>query len=388
MPVGPLAPNTPSTRHRFVVLDALRGVVALLVVAWHIPSFPGGERRFPNGFLAVDFFFCLSGFVIAFAYERRLEEGMRLWDFAVARLIRLYPLYFLGLAFGVASSLLFAHAASDVRASPLSAAIVLVLGVGLIPNLMVHWPLSYSFPLNGPSWSLFYELAANFAFAGLTVFIRARKAVLVVICLLSLGGLLLGLSKLAGVSVGTYPDTFLLGFARVGLSFFAGVIVLRLYRHADSPRFSGVSGRIVPIMTVVGVAFPLLATLALAQTWAFQICCLVLIFPCAVYVGACSQLPHRYDRPCGLLGDLSYPIYILHFPLIFAFTGRKAHIFFGHHQALSAVVLPASYLAVFGIAFCANEFYDKPLRKWLTRHYNELRQVNSDESAVTLMEHR
>ena len=169
---------------------------------------------------------------------------MRLRDFTVARIIRLYPLYFLGLMLGIISSLLFAHVVSSPYFSPLNAGLVLIFGVALVPNFVAHWPISYSFPLNAPSWSLFYELVANFVFARLTAFARIRNALLMGICFMSLGGLLLGLSKQVGVSVGAYPDTFLPGFARVGFSFSLGFLCFG---------YTGISGTQISEEFLVGL---------------------------------------------------------------------------------------------------------------------------------------
>src|ERR1039458_3367376 len=80
-------------RPRFHLLDAMRGIAAILVVLYHIPSIFKHTLDFPNSILAVDFFFCLSGFVIAFSYEQRLRDHLNFRDFMVVRLTRLYPLF-------------------------------------------------------------------------------------------------------------------------------------------------------------------------------------------------------------------------------------------------------------------------------------------------------
>jgi peptidoglycan/LPS O-acetylase OafA/YrhL len=81
--------------HRFATLDYLRGVAALAIVLLHF-RYGLGVKLLPYGYLAVDFFFVLSGFVLAHAYEERLLAGMTPADFMRARLIRLYPLYAIG----------------------------------------------------------------------------------------------------------------------------------------------------------------------------------------------------------------------------------------------------------------------------------------------------
>jgi peptidoglycan/LPS O-acetylase OafA/YrhL len=83
------------TPHQFATLDGLRGVAAIAVTSLHF-RFELGKFLLPHSYLAVDFFFVLSGFVLAYAYEDRLSEGMKPIQFLRLRVIRLYPLYLIG----------------------------------------------------------------------------------------------------------------------------------------------------------------------------------------------------------------------------------------------------------------------------------------------------
>src|ERR1041385_8149717 len=85
---------------RFEALDLLRGLAALAVVAFHVPHIPGTLSLAPRGYLAVDLFFALSGFVLAYAYGAELARGGNIRRFMVQRLIRLYPLYLIALLAG------------------------------------------------------------------------------------------------------------------------------------------------------------------------------------------------------------------------------------------------------------------------------------------------
>ena len=146
------------------MLDGLRGFAALLVVLYHMPPYVQRWFYFPNSFLAVDFFFCLSGFIIAYSYERRILNDMSLADFSVARLIRLYPLYFLGSTLGLFSALIVTHAYSRNHLTPGELLTTIALSFLLLPNLGDVWANHNVFPLNGPAWSLFFELFANLGF--------------------------------------------------------------------------------------------------------------------------------------------------------------------------------------------------------------------------------
>ena len=151
---------------RYRLLDELRGVAAVAVLVFHIATRGGGPELLPNGYLAVDFFFMLSGFVIAEAYERRLLAGMTLWAFAARRLVRMAPVAMLGALLGGAY-LLARHAVAPDRSDPLGGLMAAnALNLLVLPKLWhgraTGWEL---FPANGPLWSLFFEIAINFLWA-------------------------------------------------------------------------------------------------------------------------------------------------------------------------------------------------------------------------------
>jgi peptidoglycan/LPS O-acetylase OafA/YrhL len=176
---------------------------------------------FPNSFLAVDFFFCLSGFIIAYSYERRILNGMSLVDFSLARLIRLYPLYFLGSMLGLLSAAILTHAYSRNHLAPGDLLTTTALSFLLLPNLGKVWANHNIFPLNGPAWSLFFELFANLLF---WFVIRSRFASK--LWLLGVAGtclLMLSLGQGPLADAGAFSQTFTQGFARVGFSFCMGI---------------------------------------------------------------------------------------------------------------------------------------------------------------------
>lgn len=359
-----------SKNHRFHLLDALRGIAALLVLAWHIPSYFRPNLAFPNGFLAVDFFFCLSGFVIAFSYEERLRTRMTMRDFVSARLIRLYPLYLLGAVLGILSGFVVAHAASDPTVSKADVASVILFSIFLVPNFFAHWPLPYSFPLNGPSWSLFYELAANLAFA---LFVRlrvAKDAVLVGFSAISLAVLIYATQGGSDIDFGPIPINFKFGLARVGYSFFIGILVCRRYRAGLDSHFTGALARIVPPVITFALVAVLLASSNFARSTQFQLLTVAIFFPGIVYLGAYCRLPDRWSPVCAFLGAFSYPLYILHQPLIVFLSGRKAAHFASHHGLIAQLLVPALCFVLVLVAWAAGKFYDTPVRQWLTNLYN------------------
>src|ERR1700722_3197255 len=133
--------------HGFSALDGLRGVAAISIVVFHYSQNLGWELL-PNAYLAVDFFFMLSGFVIAHAYEARLRSGQTVAEFMQRRLIRLYPLYWLGTTLPIILIAVAAWFGESHPAGTLTAASYF-LGLLFLPtpsNLSVFG--SRVFPLN------------------------------------------------------------------------------------------------------------------------------------------------------------------------------------------------------------------------------------------------
>ena len=99
-PAGPGADRRDRgvTRQRphYAALDGLRGLAAISVLLFHLGHWQGHPWLAANAGLAVDFFFCLSGYVLSVAYRETLDQGMATRTFAVLRLVRLMPLVILG----------------------------------------------------------------------------------------------------------------------------------------------------------------------------------------------------------------------------------------------------------------------------------------------------
>jgi peptidoglycan/LPS O-acetylase OafA/YrhL len=135
------------------------------------------------------------------------------------------------------------------------------------------------------------------------------------------------------------------------------------------PRWRG-SGPALPAFVALALVAVLLASSTFTRSMAFQFLAVFVLFPAIVYLGACATLPVRLHRVCATLGNLSYPLYILHFPLIRPVDGRKMRSLTLHHPAFAHLILPVTciYLAV--IVWYAEEAYDLPVRKWLTTQYD------------------
>ena len=271
-------------KRSFVALDGLRGIAALAVAVLHASYFFG--RLMPQAYLAVDFFFALSGFVLAHAYGERLRSEMSLYQFMIARLIRLYPLYFLSfliwLPFGV--WLVMARGAS-----PGVIAIQSITAVLFLPA-----PIAGLYPFNSPAWSLFCELIAN---AWLAAFgARLSTSALVAFAALAAGGVIVVAARHGTLNGGFTWPTFYIGVIRVAYSFASGVIIYRLWQKHRPP----VS---LPAVVVGMILFLILAARpSIGERGAFAAFASLVAFPLLIWVGAASQPRHMMTKICTWLG--------------------------------------------------------------------------------------
>jgi peptidoglycan/LPS O-acetylase OafA/YrhL len=357
----------PSKNHRFLLLDAMRGIAAVLVARYHAPLALQSVMRFPNAYMAVDLFFCLSGFVIAFSYEQRLREHLSTKSFFIARLIRLYPLYILGSVIGIPNMLgrfyFSPHTSHSLGALLLS----VVPAPFMLPNLLSLQVTNQTFPLNLPAWSLFFELVANMAYALLIRHTRAQTAVIAAIPLLCfpilLRHVLVTAADLQGsFSVGWDSPTFLLGFARVGLSFFIGVLLFRFYRH-NKVRLHGPSAVVIAIASVLVLLVLLGGHLRRMDGGLVPLMVATFALPVIIYLGAIVHVAPAWKGLCTFLGDFSYPLYALHSPAMFLlYIVQVRHLAMGGYAQL----LPLPYICLLIPAtWWVGKHYDAPLRKFL-----------------------
>jgi peptidoglycan/LPS O-acetylase OafA/YrhL len=348
--------------HRFHLLDGLRGFAAILVVLYHMPPYLQRWFACPNAFLAVDFFFCLSGFIIAYSYEDRILRGMSFRDFCSSRLIRLYPLYFLGSLFGLISVCILAYGTG--RSHNLSDLLVAaVLALLVLPNLGSAWSNHNVFPLNGPAWSLFFELFVNLIFWIAIRFRWANRWALLLITTTCFVILSLCTSPIS--DVGAFTQSFPSGFARVGFSFGMGLITFRVYK---SRRRSFLTGNFAP-----GAAFAVIVLLGgmlltrgrIVEQHATQLFLIAVVSPLVVYIGSLVKVPAAAGPVCSFFGDFSYPLYILHQPFLLVWGGHTAHRLSTVHPVATQLSIPVFCFAVAGISWGVGVLYDIPVRTCL-----------------------
>lgn len=363
----------PAKSH-FVILDGLRGVAALMVVIFH--TFEAYADNDPtkqiinHGYLTVDFFFLLSGFVIAYAYDDRWGR-MSLWAFYKRRLIRLQPMVVLGSIFGAA---LFYFQAGGlfpkIAGTPVwQMLLVMMLGCTLFPLPKAFdirgWDEIH--PLNGPAWSLFYEYIANISYA---VFVRklsnrALAGLVALSALLLLEVALLGARRdlVGGWSLDTAG--LHIGFARLLYPFLAGMLLMRMGKRIKTPHAFGVCC----VLLITALALPRLGNTA--HHWSnglYDALCVLVLFPIIVAIGAGEKRVTGISvRIARFFGNVSFPLYITHYPLIYVYTAWVVDNRIPPQRG--AIWGAFLVVAAVSIAYASLKLYDEPVRRWLSARF-------------------
>ncbi len=361
------------TKPHFPILDGLRGVAAVTVVAFHLLEAHATthfDLMINHGYLAVDFFFLLSGFVIGYAYDDRWNK-MSVGRFLKLRFIRLQPMVVMGMIVG---AICFYFQDSPIWPTIHEVPVFKMLLVMLVGFTLFPLPLSMDIrgwqemhPLNGPGWSLFYEYVANILYG--YVVRRFSNLALTMLVVLSAAALLhLGLTSPQGDVIGGWaltPEQIRVGLTRVMFPFFAGLLLFRYKKLATIKHgFFWCS-----LLILVVLAMPRLG--GENQVWInglYESFVIIFMFPLIVFMGASSQLQgKRATQLCKFLGEISYPIYITHYPIIYIYTGWV------HTQKPSlSAAYPTMLLAFFAsiaLAYGCLKLYDEPVRKWLRNKF-------------------
>ncbi len=362
------------TKSHYEILDGLRGVAALLVVIFHMFEPYDGEDRFKqiinHGYLAVDFFFLLSGFVVAYAYDDRWGR-MTQPEFYKRRLIRLQPMVIAGSVIGAALFYLQRGPAFPLIATTPVWKMLLVMIVGctlipLLPSMDIRgWEEMH--PLDGPAWSLFFEYIANILYAlGVRKFSKRALSVLVVLSAAFLVDYLVLGPK--GDVIGGWAVNqrqMHIGFARLMYPFFAGVLLMRLGWQIQ------VKGAFLLCSLLLLIVFSIPRIGDAHHLWMnglYESFCIIVVFPMVVAMGAGDRLADGVStRVCRFLGKISYPLYITHYPLIYLYTSWVVE---GKLPPARGVPVGMGLLVVaVAIAYGCLKLYDEPVREWLGRRF-------------------
>lgn len=288
----------PPSRH--VMLDGVRGFAALTVLALHLNI--EGLEGFRRGYLMVDLFFMLSGFVMTLAYEPKLRTGLTPLRFMIGRYRRLLPVVWLGVAIGIGSYLVLRDANWGVRGWALQVGMAMFL----VPTVWISRDPAL-FPLNRPHWSLFFELVAN-AVHALVLWRLGDRAIGWVTILFALL-LAWSIMEVGSNGHGAFQDLWYLGFLRVGFGYVAGVWLARRWARSK-PTTTLPWPLILMLLTIV------LLAIEAVPVWIGEIFAVMIAFPVVVWLAASVHVPQRSHKPLIWLGAISYPLYATHGPIL------------------------------------------------------------------------
>jgi len=364
--------NKLGTKPHYQILDGLRGVAAIIVVLFHLAE-PLASSHFDNvvnhGYLAVDFFFLLSGYVIGYAYDDRWNK-LTIGGFLRRRFERLQPLVVLGMTLG-AITFYF----TDSTIWPL---IHTVPAWKLIVVMLIGWtilpiPLSMDIrgweemhPLNSVGWSLFFEYIANIMYA-LGIRKLSNKA-LVCFVVLAAGVLLhFAVTNQNGDVTGGWTLNALhmrVGITRTIFPFFAGLLLSRVAKPSNIKNaflWCSLLVAVVLFMPRIGGAEHLW------MNGLYEAFCIIIIFPLIVYIGASGMVYGKTEsKICRFLGDLSYPLYMTHYVLVYFYVA-----WISNHKGITlSQAWPYALLTFSGaiiLAYASLKLYDEPVRAWLRK---------------------
>ena len=369
-----------TTKQHYLLLDGLRGVAALMVVGYHLfeaVAFAAGapEQKMFHGFLAVDFFLILSGFVMGYAYDG--EWGtMSVGNFFRRRLIRLHPMVVMGVLVGLAAFLGQGCMKWDgSQAAPGAVALTVLLSLFLLPSpgsLDVRGNTEL-FPLNGPHWSLFFEYVGSILYALLLRRLSDRALKIWVaaaaLALLAIG--CFGPDGSIGYGWSSQPVNMLGGLLRMTFEYPAGLLMARMFRNRGTDASGGwkisstVSFLLFSALLVLLLCVPSLGRFKVA----YEVLCVVVAFPLLIWNAAKVQAPGAGGtKAMSFLGGLSYPLYATHYPFIYLYIGwigSGSHPF-GNWPGSNPVCTGLVCLAV---GVLCMKCYDIPVRRFLNRKF-------------------
>ena len=386
------------SKQRYEILDGLRGVAAFIVIVFHffeLYSFGNPREQLVNhGYLAVDFFYVLSGFVIGYAYDDRWDR-MSYWDFYKRRLIRLHPMVIAGSLLGVCYFFLgeCAESPNIEDCNPFYFFMTIIMNIFMIPTPVDMdirgWGETNTF--NGPNWTLTYEYLINILYS---LILRRLHTIIV--------GILALISSLLVINLTTNFDVFnvmqkrestkytviggwsltscelYVGFTRLLYPFFSGYLIYRLKLKIKIPY----SFIICSVILAICLCSPRVETENFQMlNGIYEAFVIILIFPIIIMIGAGDTTKNEIMiKICKILGELSYPIYITHYPIIY-FNAAWTNFHKNDRLFNKIMVSIGSFCIMLFNTYALIELYDKPVRKWLSDKYiaKKLKKEESDD---------
>ena len=343
-------------KQHFEILDGLRGIAALSIVLFHFMEivYQPSKNFIAHGFLAVDFFFCLSGFVIAYAYHQERIEKMGIAAFFKTRLIRLHPLVIFGSVLGLLAFLFDPFSSHPETYETGKLILIFLASVFLVPFPVMPDRYFNLFGLNAPAWSLFWEYVANILYA-LFLYKLSRRS-LFLLTILAGAGLFIVSCRAGGSLLGGWNgETFWDGAARISYSFLVGMLIFRSNWIIKSKL------GFISLSVLLMLAFLIPFT---EWNWLTEPLVVLFYFPLLIALGAGATLTEGFKKICIFSGKISYPLYMTHYAVMWIFANyyttykpETTELFF---------IISIGTLLLVGFAYLTMIFYDIPIRKYLT----------------------
>ena len=373
---------------RYDILDGLRGVAAMMVLLYHVfndaKSFyvwPTTVYEFYHGFLGVDFFFILSGFVMGYAYDRQWKSSrqtvhsdsrntLTLGGFIKRRLIRLHPMVVMGVLLGAVAYILQGCTMWDgTEVAIRTVMLATLMGLFMIPSPASMDVRGYteSFPLNGPHWSLFIEYIGSLLYGIILHRLSTKWLRVWVACgIISIAGFAL-ISEDGGIAYGwsSEPVNFLGGMLRMLYAYPMGLLMARTFRERQPKPLRGHMFLFCSLALIALLGLPYLG--GKDTETIFQLICIISLFPLIIWYGARGMVSGWRQKTVSFVGRLSYPLYAVHYPFVYLFiswVGKDGHPYEEYaHPWIPLLVTVAVSVAVATLCLL---FYDEPLRKRLS----------------------
>ena len=364
------------SKPRYEILDGLRGVAAVVVLVYHL--FEACGVVLGHAYLGVDFFFALSGFVIGYAYDDRWGR-MSVGDFFKRRLVRLHPMLIMGTTIGL---LLYYFGKSEafpyIGQWPWSRVLLMYLYTCLMLPMARSWDLrgwDDTNSLNGSTWSLQWEYVANILYALVLRFLP-KAALIFLTAVAAFGTIDIAFNlDIFGLLEGRFgaPNTvnggwnlssqeLYVGAVRLAYPFLAGLLLSRL-KAVLKMRYA------FAICSALVAAMMLWPVMEGTVNGIYEAACILILIPTIVAMGAGSTVSgKRAMRLCKFLGEISYPLYITHLPLIYV---QMAWMTNNPDATTGEAIMVAVSVFVMAIAlsYAALKLFDVPVREWLTEHW-------------------
>lgn len=348
------------TKKHFEILDGLRGVAALAVVTFHFMEWvftDSSENFIGHGFLAVDFFFCLSGFVIGYAYDDRIAK-MGVLEFFKSRIIRLHPLVIAGSVLGLLAFLFDPFGSHPELYSTGKIILTFLCSVLLIPLPVIADRGFNLFSFNAPSWSLFWEYVANIVYA--FILYRISRGLLLLLTIVSAVAICYVAYRSGNLLGGWSGPTFWDGSVRISYSFLAGLLIYRSNWIVKNKL------GFISIALLLFLAFIMPGS---KWNWITEPLVVLFYFPFLIALGAGASLSPGLKKVCIFSGKISYPLYMTHYAVLWMFG-----IYYTSHNPgtmqLTFIILGGIFLLVLA-AYIVMIIYDIPLRKYLSDKWKE-----------------